>query len=211
MKKILIFDFDGTIADTYTMVLESYRHLAPVYGWKSLTDEALERIRGEKPKDLMRKFGISKIQLPFLVIGVRAYLKRHSAEMKPCAGIPEALQALAAQGVTLGILTSNSKENVETFLRTFGLEKYFLFVVSSRHLFGKHRALKKLMQQNSVDPADVAYIGDEIRDVEAAKAAGVTSVAVTWGFQNQTALTEMSPDYLFTNPAELITITTAVS
>ncbi|MFA5946213.1 MAG: HAD-IA family hydrolase [Patescibacteria group bacterium] len=204
MAKTIIFDFDGTMANTLEAMIGIYNTLAPRYGCKVVDVADLERLRGSKPKDLMREFNVSAWKLPFLVSAVRRGLKTRMAIMPAQPGVCEAIRELHGKGVTLGILTSNSQENVETFLRTNNLENIFSFISSSRHLFGKHRALRNIMKTRHLLTSEVSYVGDEIRDVESAKKAGVTSVGVTWGFQTKGAIESARPNILINIPSELL-------
>lgn len=120
------------------------------------------------------------------------------------AGLPEALSSLKGRGVKLGILTSNSKENVELFLESHGLSGHFDFVHGGSSIFGKGPVLKKLLRKLKLDPNTVDYVGDEARDVKAAKAARARAVAVTWGFNSPRLLSEAGPDVVLSHPSELV-------
>lgn len=66
--------------------------------------------------------------------------------------------------------------------------------------------LKKIIKELKINPGEVAYIGDEARDIEAAKKAGILAVAVTWGFEGEIPLRNEDPDYLLHKPKELLTL-----
>ncbi|MGA1474197.1 MAG: HAD hydrolase-like protein [Prochlorothrix sp.] len=73
-------------------------------------------------------------------------------------------------------------------------------------ILGKQRVLKRLVRRQGWAAEQVCYVGDEVRDVEAARGAGVRSIAVTWGFNTTAVLNRANPDYLIDHPAELIEI-----
>jgi phosphoglycolate phosphatase len=108
---------------------------------------------------------------------------------------------LNKRGYRLGILTSNSSNNVKSFLRRNNLE-YFDFIHSESNLFGKDKVLKRL----KVRLNNLVYVGDETRDVEAGKKCGVKVVAVTWGLSTKEPLFKSRPDWLISDPNELLTI-----
>lgn len=203
MLKTVVFDFDGTIASTLDILVAAYNDIARKHRCKKVFGDDLERLRDSRPQELMREFGINPLKMIFLIPALRGKMKKKMKEIKLQQGIREALKELKGSGLVLGILTSNSQENVEQVLRDNDLEDTFAFVHSSRHLFGKDRALRGIMKERSLAAKEIAYIGDEVRDIEAAKRAEVTSIGVSWGFQTHKRLSFARPDYLFDSPKDL--------
>lgn len=108
-------------------------------------------------------------------------------------------------GFRLGILTSNSEANVRAFLKNHDLE-LFDFIKSSSKLLGKGSVLRRLMKEFQLKPRGIFFVGDELRDIEAAQETGVHMAAITWGYNSSEALSEASPDYLFTNPQDILNL-----
>jgi len=181
MLKTIIFDFDGTIANTLEATVEVYNELAPRFRCKPVSSDDLERLRNGRPKELMAEFGIKAWKLPFIVFAVRKGFG--DRKVLPQIGIIDTIRKLKNQGALLGILTSNSKENVERFLKEHDLQNSFAFINSYRRIFGKHKSLISIMKLRGLNQSEVTYVGDEVRDIEAAKKAGVKSIGVAWGFQ----------------------------
>ena len=119
-------------------------------------------------------------------------------------GLPEVFKKLQANGYKLHILSSNSTENVRTYISQQGLTDNFESINGGVGLFGKKRAIRKLCKIYDTPLERVWYVGDEVRDVVAAKKAGVKVVAVGWGFNHQKALTQAGPDILVMTPTELV-------
>jgi phosphoglycolate phosphatase len=119
-------------------------------------------------------------------------------------GLPGVLRELLNQGVRLGILSSNSRENILACLRGNGLEDVFTFVMGYPRLFGKAKAMRRLLRSEGVPAEQFLYVGDEVRDVEAAQKAGVDVAAVTWGFQTPEVLSSLEPTYLIHHPTDLL-------
>lgn len=203
MIKLVVFDFDGTIADTLEPTIHIYNRLAPFFRTKKIQRSELDRVRGEKPKRLLWEYGVGPVKLLLLTLTIRRFLKKQIATIPLQSGIAEALFALQSKGVRLQILTSNSKENVSTFLRIHHLDHFFETITSYRRIFGKDIALKQIAQDAWLQVTEIAYVGDEVRDMEAAKRAGVKSVAASWGFQTYEALEKCRPDILLRAPEEL--------
>lgn len=198
--KTLVFDFDGTIANTLESVVKIYNDTSPRFGCREINRSDLDRLRNGRPQDFMQEFGVSYLKLPFLAWMIRKKMKKDVANLPLQNGIKDTLRGLREKNIRLGILTSNSKENVEEFLQANDLGDVFAFVISHHSLFGKSGPLQQLKTDNE----DILYIGDEVRDIEAARKAGVPSVGVSWGFQTEYALKKASPDYLFNEPEELL-------
>lgn len=203
-RKIVIFDFDGTIADTLTVFLSIYNDLAPRYSCTPVASKDVPILRGMRPQDKMREYGITFWKMPFLVHAVRNEFRKRAPAAAIHNGISEVLRDLKDNGHVLGVLTSNSKDSVQTFLNQQALGDIFEFIVAHKNMFGKHKALKSIMKERGFSATDVAYVGDETRDMEAARRAGVKGVAVTWGFQNREAFARVLPDVVVDTPTELV-------
>jgi phosphoglycolate phosphatase len=127
----------------------------------------------------------------------------------PVEGVPDAIQQLKREGYTLGVLTSNAEENVRQFLASHKMD-VFDFIYSESSILGKKKLLQRMLREKHLDRGHVIYVGDEIRDIDAAKKAGIRVIAVTWGFNTEEALRENSPDYIAKHPQDLCAIATAL-
>lgn len=202
--KVIIFDFDGTIADTLDAIVGITNRLAKEYGYKQTDPEQLAQIRNMSSRDIVRKSGISLFQIPFLLRRIKLDLSNDIQQIKPIGGIKEALTKLTNQGVELGILTSNSEENVRVFLKKHEMQDLFSFIYAEPTLFSKHKILNQLIKKNNFIPEEVIYVGDETRDIEASKKIPIKVIAVSWGFNSEAALAKHNPDFLIHQPSELI-------
>jgi HAD superfamily hydrolase (TIGR01509 family) len=126
-------------------------------------------------------------------------------EIQLFPGIKEVLLELKKRGFQLGIITSNSRENVLASLAKNGLQDTFTFIYSGS-TFGKHKVINKWLRIENINPQEVVYVGDEIRDIDAAKKTGIKVIAVAWGFNSQEALAAQNPNFLIERPQELIEI-----
>ena len=200
--KLVVWDFDGTLADSLPTSVSIFNRLAPEMGFKPLED--VTAARGMSTRQLMRKHGISLWRLPRLVRKYQALVAEEADKLKLVAGLPAALSAITGTGLRLGILSSNREDNIRRCLRANGAEGHFAFVVGYPKLFGKGKALKRILRAERLHRDEVLYVGDELRDVEAAKKAGVKVAAVTWGFHTAELLRGASPDYVVNDASELI-------
>lgn len=200
---MILFDFDGTLANSLEHIYEIYNRIAPEYGCVQIDEEGRKIVAGGKPQDLMKEYGISPQKLAVLVLRVRKEMRKDMARLQPFPGIEEALSGLRKRGYPMGIVTSNDRENVLLFLKNNRLERFFDFVYTGKSLFGKDKVFARLFRQRGLSPADVIYVGDETRDVEACKKTGIPMIAVTWGMNNKTILASMKPEGIADSPDDL--------
>ncbi len=210
MITMIIFDFDGTIADTFSLLVACYNRVCLGFGATAMTEKEIPKLRRKKGQEVMKQLGISWFKLPFLVRKVYSELSKEIENARPIPGIKKTILQLKQQGFCLGILTSNKRENVERFLKKNGLD-CFDFIHAGKKLFGKQYALKQVLLQRRLKAKDVVYVGDETRDIEAAKKARVRVIAVSWGYNALGALRKEKPDFLISKPEELIKLLENVS
>ncbi|MBD2347170.1 HAD-IA family hydrolase [Anabaena subtropica] len=205
-QKVIIFDFDGTIADTVDALVSIANRLAVDFGYMQITPEQLTLLRNFSSREIIKYSGVSLIKIPFLVKKVKSELKNKIHELKPIPGIKEALLELQQNDYKLGIITSNSRENVTAFLRNNELDILFDFIYSGVTIFGKTTIINNVLRQKQFKPQTVIYVGDETRDIEASKKANIKVIAVTWGFNSPEVLAKQNPDFLIHQPSELLDI-----
>jgi len=203
---VIIFDFDGTIADSFETVLNISNRLAHEYGYPPTLQKDIKRLKNLSSREILNQSKVPIWRLPFLLRRLRVELNREIQYLKPIPGIQEALYCLNQHGHRLGIVTSNSKENVIAFLKAHDLEDLFDFVDSGLTLFGKGRVIRRLIRRKHLDPSIVVYVGDETRDIEAAKKINIKGIAVGWGFNSSEALAQTQPDALIFQPGELAAV-----
>lgn len=205
--KTIIFDFDGTIADSFDTVFAISNRLADEFGYPQTPLEDVAALKNLSSREILRRSKVSFFKLPFLLLRLRVELNREIARLQPIPGIKDALLALKQQGHHLGIVTSNSRQNVIAFLEAQAMRDLFDFIDSGLTLFGKGRIIQQILRQNRIDPTTTIYVGDETRDVEAARKIGIKVIAVCWGFNSCEVLEAQRPDFLILSPAELATVT----
>lgn len=201
---ILLFDFDGTLADTLPTVIAISNRLAPQYGYAPTTSAEVEQLRNTSSRDILRSSRVARWHVPCLLWRLSRELRSELASIGWIPGIQPALIQLQQDHHLLGIVTSNSARNVQQFLGDRQGDQYFSVVKAGVSILGKQRVLKRLLWKHNWNPSQVLYIGDEVRDIEAARAAGVRSGAVTWGFNTQAVLYAAQPDFLLEEPQQLL-------
>lgn len=206
--KVIIFDFDGTIADSIDAIVSITNRLAVEFGYKSTSQEELIQLKSLSSREIVKQSGVSIFKLPFLIRKVKLELNNQIQELSSFPGIKEALIELKHQGNKLVIITSNSKDNVIAFLEKQEMQEVFDFIYSGT-TFGKSKVINKLLNQNNINPEQAIYVGDETRDIEAARKSNIRAIAVSWGFNSKEVLAEQNPDFLIHEPHELIDVMSA--
>jgi phosphoglycolate phosphatase len=202
--ELAIFDFDGTLADSIPWLQGVFDQVAERYGFRKLDRSKVDDLRHFNIRQLLSQHDIPLWKLPLIARHLRLLMRRHIAAIKPVAGIQAALGSLADQGVALGIVTSNSHNNVSQVLGpdTAALFRYWECGAS---LFGKASKLRKLVRASGHANDVVIYVGDEIRDVDAAREARIAFGAVAWGFTHLQSLVAQGVTETFSDPTELVT------
>jgi phosphoglycolate phosphatase len=205
MQKTIIFDFDGTIADsilTNAEILVIFNKIANENNFRNITLKEIEKLRDVGLYESIKLLKIPFYKIPFIAKRVRAIVKADETVSKPINEMPKTLKKLKKQNFTLGIMTSNKKESVVRFLKKNDLE-VFDFIYSGSNLFGKDKVLKNLFKKQKIDLKRSIYVGDEIRDIQAAKKIDLAIISVAWGYNSKKGLLKHKPDYLVEKPSEL--------
>ncbi len=203
----VLFDLDGTVIDTGPLIAESFRHAVRTVLGKTIEDEEmLAYVGGWSLREQMCRLAPERAQE--LVETYRAYNEPRHAGLEFCPGMHELLLGLRVDGVRLGLATAKRRSTVEiAFGHLPKLEGLFDVIVTAEDT-ERHKpdpaplvlALRKL----GGEPGRSAYVGDSPFDVEAAKAAGLHAIAVTWGgIHGEGRLRAAEPDAIVSTPAEL--------
>ncbi|HEY1074686.1 MAG TPA: HAD-IA family hydrolase [Patescibacteria group bacterium] len=199
--KIVIFDFDGTIADSLDILVKIINKQAHRYGYKKITETTINRFRDENSLTILRDMKLPLLRILFLARHVKKEFQQSIEEVKPVYGMHKTLRTLKDQGYTLGIATSNSKVTVEQFLKQHDLD-IFDFVIG-KTVFNKGKMLAGILRHFRFPLANVFYVGDETRDIEAARHANIKVISVTWGINSGELLSTYNPDFIIDKPEQL--------
>lgn len=204
--RTIIFDFDGTLADTLEESRRIFNEMAPDYGLREVTAEELPGLRHFSLTDLLKHLKIPKRKVPSLISRGTTMMRGNVAKLPLIDGLAEILPAIRERCDSFGVLTSNASTNVDLFLRANGLRGLFDFISSTSKLTGKAKHLRAIRKSFSLELSEMLYVGDEIRDLKASKKAGIDVAAVTWGFNSPEALAAEKPEFLIHRPEEFMEI-----
>lgn len=199
---LIIFDFDGVICDSYDYMLHAFNGLAPKYKLNLLNPDKKPYYKKLSSRAFLKEAGVGKLQLPKLVKEIRKDMAQSLKDIPPFIETIEVIKALQKNGYTLAVITSNSIENVQTYLNNYNVSA-LSFIISTGP-FAKHKAFKSVIKTSGVNASDIYYIGDETRDIEAGKKHQIKTIAVTWGYQAKELLAKFKPDFLLDKPKDNI-------
>lgn len=202
----VIFDFDGTLVDSFQSAIDIFNVLANEFGFRKIIPDDIANLRELNSREFIKYLKIPFYKMPTIIMKARKLMRSRIESLLPFPNCKKVLTELKNTGFSLGILTSNSAENVTLWLKQNDMVHLFDFINSSTNYFGKAIILKKILQKNHIQKSEACYVGDETRDIDAAKQCGVTAVAVTWGFNSEQILLRYEPHYLIRKPEDLLNI-----
>ncbi|BEG76585.1 HAD hydrolase-like protein [Achromobacter xylosoxidans] len=199
---IAAFDFDGTLADTMPWFNSILNTVADKYGFRKIDAAERDQLRHRDAAEILKFLGIPLWKLPAIMAHVRTLMQDIDPGVHMFDGIPDALARLKAAGVRLAVVSSNSLENVQ---RVLGPDTAALFddYECGTDLFGKAAKIDRLLKRHDTAPERFLLVGDEMRDIDAARKAGVRVGSVAWGYNHVDALRERGPDELIMQVADL--------
>ncbi|WP_433943168.1 HAD-IA family hydrolase [Paenibacillus sp. SN-8-1] len=207
MRPYIIFDFDGTLVGSKALAIHIFNQLGAKYGGRSISDEEIPALSNMSIPDRLKVLNIPAYKLPALLIEGKKEYKKEIVNLEPVRGTREILIELKELGYSLGILSSNTTENIHKFIAVHQLD-FFDYIHSATNLFGKHKAIASMTKKLGITTNDILYIGDELRDIQACKKINAKVIAVTWGFDSPDLLAKSSPDLICHTPEELLRLVT---
>jgi len=199
---LIIFDFDGTLADTFHWFVKNIRAVADKYGFKNITDEEVEDLRNFDAKHMIKHVGFPILKLPLIATHMRGLMKKEIHTIRLFDGVPEMLHTLHDAGFTLAVVSTNSQENVKSVLGP-DLSGLISDYECGVLLFGKEAKFKKISHKCKIPLSEAIYIADELRDFDSARHVGLDIGFVSWGYTNPEPLKQMNPTMFFEKVEEI--------
>ncbi len=188
--KLIIFDFDGTLADSFALFLEAAKVAAERFQFKSIADADLERLRSSSARAIIAEVGLPWWKLPAVVRHTREFMRERIEQVQLFDGIDVMLRQLKAEGAQVAIVTSNAQANVERVLGNENLNLIDHFGCGAS-VFGKRPKTRSVLRASGVPAEAVLCVGDEMRDAEVAQALRLDFAAVSWGYTNPARLAQL--------------------
>ncbi len=205
MIKIVIFDFDGTLADTEQWSLDIYNELAIKYNYKTYTLEQFEEMKKMPLSKIISVIDIPYTKIFLLLKEGQKILKKHINDVHAFNNnLKNILIEIKKLTDIIGIVSSNTKKNIRRFCKNKDIQNMdFIF---SSPLFAKEIKIFRILKKYKLKPDELLYVGDEVRDIESSKKAGIKIAAATWGYNNRSVLEKSDPDFLIDDIMELTDI-----
>lgn len=193
--ELAIFDFDGTLADSFGWFMANLNTVAQRFGLKTISPEEAEMLRGRHNREIIAHMGVPLWKIPMIARHMRQLATRDIQTIRPFPGVEQMLRGLVEAGLKVAVVTSNSRENVDAVLGP-GLTRHIAHFECGASLFGKAAKFSKTLKARGVAPGRAIALGDEVRDIEAARSAGIACAAVAWGYATREVLQAHGPDML---------------
>ena len=201
--RLVIFDFDGTLSDSGDWFLSVVDQLARRFNFRTVAPDQVEMLRHKSSREVIDFLGISRWKMPLIARHLRKLVGRNAHEIELFPGTPDLLERLADTGVKIALVTSNSEANARKILGEEHAARIDFYACGSS-LFGKAPKFRRVLKKMGIPAAQALAIGDETRDVDAAREVGMRAGSVLWGYASEAVLTALEPDALFRKPQDII-------
>ncbi|CAN5531088.1 HAD family hydrolase [soil metagenome] len=202
---LAIFDFDGTLADSAEWFFAAYDAVAVRFGLRRASRAELEGMRALGTREIMRALDVPMWKVPLIARHMRRRMADEIGGIALFPGVADALNLLHGRGVTLAIVSSNAEGNIRAVLGE-ELAGRIAWWGCGTALFGKAKKLREAKRACGAAPCRTMAIGDETRDIEAARAVGIASGAVLWGYAAPAALIAAGPTMVFGEVGEMASL-----
>ncbi|MCB4823878.1 HAD hydrolase-like protein [Roseicella aerolata] len=201
-RRLVIFDFDGTLADSFPWFLSVLNTVARRHGLHMPGAAEVEALRLLGTREILQRMRVPAWKLPAIIRDMRALKAEAAGSIPLFPGIPEMLRGLGEGGVRLAVASSDSEASIR---RTLGSAAAPIgYFACGASLFGKAAKLRQVLRAMDAPAEAAIYVGDETRDAEAAARAGIAFGAVNWGYAAPAALLALGPRQVFASPAEIL-------
>ena len=194
--RLAIFDLDGTLLDSFAWFLTIVNTVADKHGFRRIEPHQVEALRGKDTREILKLLEVPLWKLPAIGRDMRRLKAAHLDDIALFPGVDAMLRTLTARGVTLAIVSSDNEPNVRRALGV-GNAAAISHYACGASLFGKAAKFSRVVKAARIAPEHTICIGDEVRDAQAARRAGLAFGAVTWGFATEAALRAQAPDHVF--------------
>lgn len=184
MNRLVIFDLDGTLADTSPNIFESYRHVAQVLNMNEPDKESIyASLGGFLTNNISKLFRIGDDKIAEAVEIYRSFYAT-LPPVKPYAGIPDVINILKQNGFILAVATLKREDFARKLLDYWNLTNHFEFIIGSNRAdtISKSEMIDTCIEHTQISKDHTTMIGDSISDYEAAKNSMVSFIAASYGF-----------------------------
>ena len=203
-RKLFLFDFDGVLADSLDLYAEAVARCLERIGTPIVKtrEDYLALFEGNFYESMAAR-GVDLAAFAQAAMEIMPGIDYDA--MRPFDGLIPVLDALQKDHL-LAVISSNGFRTISRMLERFGFDPYFEEILGSDFLFSKKEKIDHALAKYGIPPERTFYIGDTTGDIVEARAAGVRTVAVTWGWHNRERLAAAHPDFLVETPEGLLSV-----
>ncbi|WP_440224770.1 HAD hydrolase-like protein [Dokdonella sp. MW10] len=202
--RLVLFDFDGTLADSFPFFAATFNGLAARHGFRTVDAADVATLRGMGPREIMAHVGMPAWKLPIVARDFIAAMRAGRSSIRLFGGIADVLVELDRRGVAIAVVSSNARDNVEAVLGPSAAR--VRHVECGMSMFGKAARIRKVLRASGVAAHEAISIGDQASDFECSRKAGVAFGAVAWGYATIESLAALGPDMRFIKVEDLLRI-----
>ena len=199
---LAIFDLDGTLVDSFPWLLRNMNDVADRFGFRRVTEDDISPLRRAGLREIFERLEVPVRKLPSIVRHMRRLKTEHASGIPLFAGVEPMLRALTDAGMGLALVSSDSEANARAQLGAANAALFSAFDCGAS-IFGKAAKFRRVIGRAGAQPGRTIAIGDEVRDIDAARAAGIACAAVTWGYSAPEVLYAHKPDVVFERMADI--------
>jgi len=203
--QLIIFDFDGTLADSFPWFRRVLNGVADEFGFRRVAPGEAAALRGLDAREILRRLAVPRWKLPMIVRHMRTLKTRDRDAIALFPGVDRLLHELTQRGLVLALVSSDAEANVRHTLGAANSERIAHYACGAS-LFGKRAKFVSVLRRAQMTPPDAIAIGDEIRDAQAARRAGIAFGAVSWGYTDLAALCSIAPDEVFASMDDILAV-----
>lgn len=203
MFKYVVFDFDGTLVDSLGIIVRGYNQMASKYRSKQIVPEDLPALKGMTIPERCKYLKFKLFMFPLAALDIYRLYRQSLKDLHFCPGMKELLMDLHQRGFKLGVISTNSEQNIREFMSRNGID-FIKNMQCSNNIFGKDKDIKRFLRANKLQNSDMIYVGDEVRDIVACRKTGVKVIWVSWGYDDAENVKKENPDYVVHSPDEII-------
>ena len=200
---LVIFDFDGTLADTWPWLAEELVANAGRLNYRQMTRAQVEELRSLDSCAMFEALELPFDRLPSVAADLRRRAEVAASGFRLFERVPYLIRTLHGFGATLAVVTSN-KQSVVRIVLGDDLHALFTTLCCEVNVFDKTAAFTNIMSQTSTSAANTVVVGDETRDLQAAYLAGIRGIGVEWGYTAADAFRSSFPSQTATSVDQLL-------